>query len=420
MSLRLRLTTLFFLEFATWGAYLTSMGNYLASEGLGDTIGYFYSVQGWVSIFMPTLFGIIADRKIEAQRLLGISHLVSGALMMLVCYVGLTTPNVRFADIFPLYTLAVAFYMPTLGLANSASYTAMQGSGLDKVNDFPRIRIFGTVGFLVSMWMVDLMGFQQTPWQFLVSGAWGIALGLYAFTLPHCPVNTAEQKSQTWQERMGLDAFRLMKTPRMFLFFFFSMLLGVSLQITNGYASPFISAFGGLEEYRGAFFVDHANILISLSQMSETFCILLIPFFLKRYGIKVVMLISMSAWFFRFGFFGIGSPTWPGVAALTLSMVVYGVAFDFFNISGSLFVDSEVEPSRRSSAQGLFMLMTNGLGAAIGTLAAQLVVNHMVYSQSGAAEQMEGWRTSWYIFAAYSAVVCVAFAILFRGKKKEA
>lgn len=416
MALRLRLTTLFFLEFATWGAYLTSMGSFLASRGLGDTIGYFYSVQGWVSIFMPTLFGILADRRIEAQRLLGLSHLLSGVLMMCVCWVGLSGPELDFGDIFPLYALAVAFYMPTLGLSNSVAYTAMEGSGLDRVSDFPRIRIFGTIGFLVSMWAVDLLGFQRSAWQFMVSGSWGVLLGLYSFTLPRCGVRVGGERVG-WRERLGLDAFGLMRSRRMFTFFLFSMLLGVSLQITNGYAGPYISSFGALEEYRGSFFAEHANILISLSQMSETLCILLIPFFLKRYGIKAVMVISMCAWFLRFGFFGVGSPVMPGVLALVASMVVYGVAFDFFNISGSLFVDSEVEASRRSSAQGLFMLMTNGLGAAIGTLGAQAVVNHFVYGASDAVGQMEGWRISWLIFAGYSAVVCLAFVLSFRRGK---
>lgn len=416
MALRLRLTTLFFLEFATWGAYLTSMGSFLASRGLGDTIGYFYSVQGWVSIFMPTLFGILADRRIEAQRLLGLSHLLSGVLMMCVCWVGLSSPELDFGDIFPLYALAVAFYMPTLGLSNSVAYTAMEGSGLDRVSDFPRIRIFGTIGFLVSMWAVDLLGFQRSAWQFMVSGSWGVLLGLYSFTLPRCGVRVGGERVG-WRERWGFDAFGLMRSRRMFTFFLFSMLLGVSLQITNGYAGPYISSFGALEEYRGSFFAEHANILISLSQMSETLCILLIPFFLKRYGIKAVMVISMCAWFLRFGFFGVGSPVMPGVLALVASMVVYGVAFDFFNISGSLFVDSEVEASRRSSAQGLFMLMTNGLGAAIGTLGAQAVVNHFVYGASDAVGQMEGWRISWLIFAGYSAVVCLAFVLSFRRGK---
>lgn len=415
MTLSARLTLLFFLQFATWGSYLTSMGNYLGSVGLGSNIGYFYSVQGIVSLFMPTIFGILADRKIEAQRLLGLSHIVAGTLMMVVYYMCVSADAVSFSTIFPWYAMSVAFYMPTLGLSNSVAYTAMQQSGVDTVSDFPRIRIFGTVGFLVAMWAVDLLGFQQTPLQFLMSGAWGLAMGFYSFSMPRCPVS-ASASSQSWQERMGLDAFRLMRSPRMFLFFFFSMLLGVSLQITNGYASPFIASFGSLSEYEGAFFVDHANLLISLSQLSETLCILLIPYFLKRHGIKVVMIISMSAWFLRFGLFGVGSPAWPGVLALIVSMIVYGVAFDFFNISGSLFVDKEVEASKRSSAQGLFLLMTNGLGAAIGTLAAQAIVNHYVYDVSDPSAQMEGWRTSWFIFSAYSAVVCVAFALLFKGR----
>lgn len=394
------------------------MGNYLASVGLGEYIGYFYSVQGLVSIFMPTLWGILADRRVEAQRLLGLSHIAAGLLMFAVCFACQVSESVSFSVIFPIYAFSVAFYMPTLGLANSVSYTAMQGSGLDKVNDFPRIRIFGTVGFLVAMWSVDFIGFQQSPMQFLVSGIWGVALGLYAFTMPRCAVNR-EQDCQTWTRRLGLDAFGLLKSPRMLLFFFFSMMLGMALQITNGFASPFIDAFGSLDEYKGAFFVEHANLLISLSQISETLCILLIPFFLRRYGIKVVMLISMSAWFLRFGLFAIGAPSGPGVMALVLSMIVYGVAFDFFNISGSLFVDGEVEPSMRSSAQGLFMLMTNGLGAAIGTLAAQAVVNRFVYSVSDPVAQMEGWRLSWLIFSAYSLVVAISFAFVFEGGKAK-
>lgn len=394
------------------------MGNYLASVGLGEYIGYFYSVQGLVSIFMPTLWGILADRRVEAQRLLGLSHIAAGLLMFAVCFACQVSESVSFSVIFPIYAFSVAFYMPTLGLANSVSYTAMQGSGLDKVNDFPRIRIFGTVGFLVAMWSVDFIGFQQSPMQFLVSGIWGVALGLYAFTMPRCAVNR-EQDCQTWTRRLGLDAFGLLKSPRMLLFFFFSMMLGMALQITNGFASPFIDAFGSLVEYKGSFFVEHANLLISLSQISETLCILLIPFFLRRYGIKVVMLISMSAWFLRFGLFAIGAPSGPGVMALVLSMIVYGVAFDFFNISGSLFVDGEVEPSMRSSAQGLFMLMTNGLGAAIGTLAAQAVVNRFVYSVSDPVAQMEGWRLSWLIFSAYSLVVAISFAFVFEGGKAK-
>ena len=416
MGAKTRLIIMNWLQFAIWGAYLTSMGGYLGSIGLGENIGWFYSIQGIVSIFMPAIMGVVADRWIPAQRLLGICHLCSAILM---CYVGFIGSKlgecITFSDIFPVYTLAVAFYMPTLALSNSVSYIALDKAKLDTVKSFPPIRIFGTIGFIASMWIVDLMGLQHTPTQFYASATWGFILGVYAFSLPNCP--TSKDTSTSISDIFGLKSFALFKNARMRLFFIFSMLLGVSLQITNGYANPYISAFAIDSHYKDAFFVDHANLLISLSQISETLCILLIPFTLRRFGIKSVMLMAMIAWTFRFGLFAIGDPMFPGVLCLILSMIVYGIAFDFFNISGSLFVDKETDSSARSSAQGLFMLMTNGLGATIGTLAAQAIVNRFVYSESEPSLILEGWRYSWFIFAIYSAVVCLLFALLFKRKQ---
>ncbi|MCQ2200601.1 MAG: MFS transporter [Bacteroidales bacterium] len=415
-NIRLRLIVLSWLQFAIWGSYLTSMGSYLDRVNLGPDIAIFYSVQGIVSLFMPALMGIIADRWVRAERLLSFCHFVSAALMI---YLGITGirlgDDVTFMDLFPAYLAAVGFYMPTIALVNSASYTALKKYGLDTVKSFPSIRLFGTVGFIVSMIIVDLTGLQRTPGQFFVSAAWGIVMMFYALTLPKCPVNKGGQK-RSLSEAFGLTAFKLFKKRKMALFFLFSMLLGVSLQITNGYASPFISAFGNIEEYKGMFFVDHANILISLSQLSETLCILLIPFVLRRFGIKTIMLIAMLAWVGRFGFFAIGSPTFPGVLFIILSMIVYGVAFDFFNISGSLFVDNETDASMRSSAQGLFMMMTNGLGATIGMHIARLIVNNYVYSETDPELVMEGWKMCWTIFAGYSMVVTILFALIFKTK----
>ena len=404
-----------FLQFAIWGAYLTSMGRYLASVGLAENIGWFYAVQGVVSIFMPGLMGIVADRFVPAQRLLGLCHLLAGGFMGAAAVYGMQSgADVQMAVLFTLYTLSVAFYMPTLALSNSVAFNALTQEGKDTVKDFPPIRIFGTIGFICTMWVVDLLGYQATSEQFLVSAALGIVLGLYAQTLPACPVNKGGEK-KSLVEALGLDAFRLLSQRRMAVFFVFSMLLGVSLQITNGYANPFIGCFAEIPEYANTFGAQHANILISLSQVSETCCILLIPFFLKRFGIKRVMMIAMLAWVFRFGLFGVGNPG-SGVWMFVLSMVVYGVAFDFFNISGALFVEQEVPSGIRSSAQGLFMIMTNGLGAMVGTLSAQAVVNHFVYAVS-AAEQLDGWRTCWYIFAAYALVVLVLFTLVFRERK---
>ena len=417
MNAKVKLTVLNFMEFAVWGAYLTSMGTYLARVGMAGQIGWFYSVQGFVSLFMPALMGIVADRWMEAQRLLSLSHLLAGIFMLAASVYGYQTGDaVQFAPLFTLYTLSVAFFMPTIALSNSVAYSALDQAGLDTVKAFPPIRVFGTVGFIISMWIVDLGGMQSTSLQFGWSGLLSIVMAAYAITMPHCPVSTGSRKSLS--DALGLKAFALFRNYRMALFFIFSIFLGVCLQITNGFANPFITSFQNIDAFKDTFGVQHANILISLSQMSETLCILLIPFFLKRFGIKRVMLLAMLAWVLRYLFFAVGDPG-SGVAWFVLSMIVYGVAFDFFNISGSLFVDKETSLDIRNSAQGLFMMMTNGLGASIGTLSAQMVIDRYVNSLGANADPMsvwQGWNTCWYIFAGYALVVAVAFAIMFRYK----
>ncbi len=419
MNLKVRLTVMNFLEFAVWGAYLTSLGRYLMRIGMGENIGWFYSVQGLVSLFMPALVGIIADRWMQGQKVFSLCHLLAGVFMLGAAYYGYTAGDAAsFSVLFSLYTLSVAFFMPTIALANSVAYSALDGAGYDTVKAFPPIRVFGTVGFICSMWIVDWFGWQANATQFAFSGILSVVLAFYALTLPACPVNKSSQKS--FVDALGLRAFTLFKQKRMALFFIFSMCLGICLQITNGFANPFLMSFGSIPEYVNTFGVQHSNILISISQISETCCILLIPFFLSRFGIKKVMFIAMLAWVFRFGFFAVGNPG-SGVWLFVLSMIVYGVAFDFFNISGSLFVDKETDINIRSSAQGLFMMMTNGFGATIGTLSAQAVIDHYVFSlpqTTPGAEVIAGWNTCWYIFAGYALVVAVLFALFFKYEHK--
>lgn len=415
MGIKLRLVIMNFLQYAIWGAYLTSMGSYLVGVGLASHIGIFYAMQGIVSLFMPAVIGIVADRWIPAQRLLGFCHLLAALFMAAAGGYAMTSGDgVQFGVLFTLYALSVAFYMPTIALSNSVAYCVLEGAGLDTVKAFPPIRVWGTVGFICSMLLCDAAGFQTTYMQFLQCAVLGLILGFYAMTLPACPVSPAGDR-KSLVEALGLRAFTLFKQKRMALFFIFSMLLGVSLQITNGFANPFITSFRDIPEFASTFGANHANALISLSQVSETLCILLIPFFLKRFGIKNVMLMAMLAWVLRFGLFGLGNPG-GGVWMFILSMIVYGVAFDFFNISGSLFVNKETDVTIRSSAQGLFMIMTNGIGATIGTLGAQAVVNRLVYSQQNAAAQVAGWSQSWLIFAGYALVVALIFALVFRYK----
>lgn len=420
-SLKARLSILNFIEFAVWGAYLTSLGNFLFKEGLGSEIGWFYAMQGIVSLFMPSLVGIIADRWIQAQRMLSLCHLLAGVFMSIAGVYCLTAQTIAFGPLFTFYALSVAFFMPTIGLNNSVAFNALTRAGMDTVKDFPPIRIFGTIGFICAMLFVNFVGpddakFQTTYMQLFVSAVLSFIMVFYALTMPKCPVCTVPV-SGNWVDKLGLRAFTLFKQKKMAVFFLFSMMLGVSLQITNGYANPYITFFKDVPSYAGAWAAQNANALISLSQISETLCILLIPFFLKRFGIKGVMLMSMFAWVLRFGLFGTGNPE-EGVWMFVLSCIVYGIAFDFFNVSGGLYVDKETSSDIRSSAQGLFMIMTNGFGATVGTLAAMAIVNHNVVPSDPVEVQLEGWRTSWFIFAGYALVVGILFWIIFKDNKR--
>lgn len=415
---RFRLIVMNILQWAVWGAYLTSMGSYLVSVGLASKIGIFYAMQGIVSIFMPAIIGIIADKYVPAQRLLGFCHGIAGIAMLAAGYYGMNaSTEVSFGILFALYSLSVAFYMPTIALSNSVAYKILEKNGYNTVKAFPPIRVFGTIGFICAMLFVNFMKdadgiqFQHSYNQFLVSGFIGIAMLAYCFTLPNCPCGST-QKGGGLADALGLKAFSLMKNRHMATFFIFSMMLGVALQITNGFANPFISHFAELPQFADAWGAKNANALISISQVSETLGILLIPAAMSLFGIKKVMLIAMFAWVLRFGLFGLGDPG-SGVWMFILSMLVYGVAFDFFNISGSLYVNERTTESIQSSAQGLFMLMTNGIGATIGTLSAQAIVNKFVYNAAD-----PNWSMAWYIFAGYALVVALLFIIFFKDPGK--
>ena len=439
--IKLRLIVMNILQWAIWGAYLTSMGNYLVQVGLGPKIGLFYAMQGIVSIFMPALMGIVADKWLGATKTLALCQFIAGAAMLgaglyaASVESGAIAAGMKVAEMFSfplfmsLYTVSVAFYMPTIALSNSAAYGILEQNGYDTVKDFPPIRVFGTMGFIASMWIMNFCktsagtSFQFTYHQFIISGVIGLVLVLYCFTLPK--IKKAETQGQSLMDALGLSAFKLFRDRQMAIFFIFSMLLGVALQITNGYATPFISHFQGLPEFAESWGAKNATAIYSISQIAETLGILLIPFAMKKFGIKNVMLIAMLAWVLRFGLFGLGD-TGSGVWMLILSCIVYGVAFDFFNISGSLYVNERTSGSVQNSAQGLFMLMTNGIGATVGTLSAQAIVNHFTYSETVMVNgeemvfTMGDWSTCWYIFAGYALVVAILFFILFKAPAKDA
>ncbi|GHU63410.1 xanthosine permease [Bacteroidia bacterium] len=401
MSIKFRLTIVQFLEFFIWGSWLISFGNYMFSMGMGDKIGTLFATAGVASFIMPTIAGIIADRWLNAEKLFGILHLLGA------CFLCLASRTSEFNQLYLFMFLNALVFMPTIGLSYSVCYSVMAKNRMDMVKEFPPIRVWGTVGFIVAMWIVNLAEWGTSPNQLLLAAASALFLGIYAFTLPSSPPMKA-QKGSSIISVLGLDALALLKEKQMAIFFLFAILLGVCLQITNSYGSMFIGSFG--EAYPDSFAVKYNNIFLSLSQISEALFILVIPFFLRKFGIKTVILMSLGAWVLRFGFFGVGNPAGWGMLWLTLSMIIYGMAFDFFNISASLFIEKETPAKFRASAQGMLMMVTNGLGAIIGNYGAEKVINH--YTQNNVTD----WQTCWHLFAGYALVIGVLFALCFKYK----
>lgn len=446
MNIKFRLTLLSFLQFFVWGAWLITIANYWfgTKQWDGTKFGAVFSTMGIASVFMPTLVGIIADRWINAERIYGILHILYAAVLFYLPQV--TTPDTFFV----VMLLAMVFYMPTIALANSISYTLLKNNNYDVVKDFPPIRVWGTIGFIVAMWITNLSGNKASEFQFYIAGAVAVLLGLYSFALPACKPQKLISKDSSLVEVLGLNAFKLFGNYKMALFFIFSMFLGGALQLTNAYGDVFLSEFENFPKYADSFVVKYSTIIMSISQVSETLFILAIPFFLRKYGIKNVMLMSMFAWVLRFGLFSFGNPT-SGLWMIILSCIIYGMAFDFFNISGSLFVETNTNSKIRSSAQGLFMMMTNGFGAIIGSVSAGWAIDKFFTQKFSTADSLAGfldttvdnskfvefigkqgssivngtltkeiamkdWPHIWLAFAAYALVIAVLFALMFKHK----
>ncbi|HNX43287.1 MAG TPA: nucleoside permease [Bacteroidales bacterium] len=407
MNLKLRLIAMNFLQFFIWGSWLLTIGTYCfqTKKWSGTEFGAIFSTMGIASLFMPAIAGIIADRWINAERLYGIFHICGACILF-------TIPTLNSPDtLFWMMLLNMVFYMPTIALAITVAYTSLKKNDLDIVRDYPPIRVWGTIGFIVALWTISISKLEASPVQFYVSAGASLLLGLYAFTLPKCAPPAKGHKRDLASE-LGLNAFKLFKNPKMALFFIFSMLLGAALQLTNAYGDTFLHDFAKIPAYKDLIAVKYPAIIMSISQISETLFILAIPFFLRKFGIKKVMLFSMVAWVLRFGLFAYGNPA-DGLWMIVLSCIIYGMAFDFFNISGSIFVETQIDPSIRASAQGLFMMMTNGFGAFFGSRISGIVIDKYYKT-----DDLFNWHGIWIAFAAYSLVIAVLFAILFKHKHK--
>jgi len=406
MSIKFRLTLMSYLQFFVWGAWLITIGTYCfhAKGWTGAQFGAIFSTLALSSLFMPALTGIIADKWLNAEKLYGILHICYGLILFYVPKVN--DPDTLYWVIFG----AMICYMPTISLSNSIAYHILKDNKFDVVKVFPPIRVWGTIGFISAMWITNLSGSKANSNQFLIAGAVAIVLGIYSFTLPKCPPQKTIAKDASFIEQLGLNAFKLFANYKMALFFIFSMFLGAALQLTNMYGDSFLDDFRNIPQYADSFVVKYSTIIMSISQISETVFILTIPFFLKRFGIKKVMLFSMLAWVLRFGLFSFGNPE-EGLWMIIASCIVYGMAFDFFNISGSLFIETTTDSSIRSSAQGLFMMMTNGIGAYLGSTISGFLIDKYYVTPEG-----KNWHGIWLTFAVYSLIVAVLFAIMFKHK----
>ena len=406
MSIKLRLTIMSFLQFFVWGAWLITVGNYwfATKQWSGAEFGAIFSTLGISSIIMPAITGIIADKLINAEKLYGVLHILGGLALLYIPQVD--DPTTFYYVIFA----AMLCYMPTISLSNSVAYNILKTNNYDVIKVFPPIRVWGTIGFIAAMWITNLTDNKASSNMFYISAFAAFALGIYSFTLPKCPPQKLISEKASVFEKLGLNAFKLFGTYKMALFFLFSMFLGAALQLTNMYGDVYLSEFSKVPEYADSFVVKYSTIIMSISQISETLFILAIPFFLKRFGIKQVMLISMLAWVLRFGLFAYGNPV-DGLWMIIMSCVVYGMAFDFFNISGSLFIETTTDSKIRSSAQGLFMMMSNGFGAFFGGLLSGMAIDKF-FTHDGVRD----WHNIWLSFAGYALVIAVAFAVLFKHK----
>lgn len=411
MNVKFRLTLMNFLQFFIWGSWLITIGVYWFQnkQWSGSEFGVIFSTMGIASIFMPALAGIVSDRWINAEKLLGIMHILGSMVLFSLPLVDNPT------TFFWVILLNMIFYMPTLSLSITVAYTALKNNNKDVIKDYPPIRIWGTIGFIAALWVVSLTGNEASSNQFYIASSVSLFLGVYAFTLPKCAPLAKKTDTQSFVDALGLRAFSLFRQGSFAIFFLYSMLLGAALQLTNAYGDTFLHDFKNVPAYADLLAVKYPAIIMSISQISETLFILAIPFFLRKFGIKYVMLFSMLAWVLRFGLFAFADPA-GGLWMIILSCIIYGMAFDFFNISGSLFVETQVDAKMRGSAQGLFMMMVNGFGALFGSFTSGWIIEHFFTH----ADQSKDWTNIWITFAVYTLVLAVTFPFVFKYKHTAA
>ena len=403
-TITIRLSVMMFLQFFIWGGWFVTLGTFLGGTlgASGGEIGMAFSTQSWGAIIAPFIIGLIADRFFNAERILGILHLVGAVLMYLMYQSG------DFASFYPYVLGYMIAYMPTLALVNSVSFGQMK----DPAKEFGKIRVWGTIGWIVAGLVISYV-FSWDSQQaiadgmlrntFMLCAIASAALGVYSFTLPATPPASKGQEASGLGELLGFDALSLLKDKNFLVFFLSSVLICIPLAFYYQNANPFLTEIG----------VENATGKMTLGQVSEVLFMLALPVFLNRFGIKLTLMLGMAAWVLRYALFALGDAD-GGVMLLIVGIALHGICYDFFFVSGQIYTNAKATEQCKSAAQGLITLATYGVGMLVGFWVAGQVTDAYV------TDAGHDWAPIWYFPAGFALAVLVIFVLLFKGEKVEA
>ena len=400
----LRLSIMMFLQFFIWGGWFVTLGTYLSNtlQANGGQIGMAFSTQSWGAIIAPFIVGLIADRFFNAERILGLLHLVGAALMYFMYQAS------DFASFYPYVLAYMIAYMPTLALVNSVSFGQMD----DPSKQFGKVRVWGTVGWIAAGLMISYVFSWDSAQSiadgmlkntFLLCSIASLALGVFSFTLPKTPPQSGD-KAVGLRDVLGLDALALLKDKNFFVFFLSSVLICIPLAFYYQNANPFLTEIG----------VENATGKMTLGQVSEVLFMLALPIFLNRFGIKLTLVIGMAAWVIRYALFAFGNAD-DALFMLILGIALHGICYDFFFVSGQIYTNAKAGEAIKSAAQGLITLATYGVGMLVGFAVAGAITDTYTLADGG-----HSWQQVWLFPAAFAAVVLVLFALLFKSEKVDA
>ena len=393
-AIRVKLSTMMFLEFFIWGAWFVTMGTYLANtlHASGVQNANAYASQAWGAILAPFIVGLIADRYFSAQKILGILHIMGAGVLYYASVVD------NFAAFYPNILLYLIIYMPTIALANSVAFKQLTNPN----KEFPFIRIFGTAGWIVGGTIIGILDWEHKgllALTFKMASVASLALGLFSFTLPDTPPAKSGKKV-TFGDIIGLDAIGLLKRRSYLVFFIASVAICIPLAFYYNFTNPFLNEIG----------MKRAAVVQTLGQYSELFFMALMPFLFVRLGVKKMLALGMLGWALRYAFFAYGD-TGNNYWMLIAGIVIHGVCYDFFFVAGQIYTENHAGERFKSSAQGFITLATYGVGMLVGYYMSGPIVDHWVTSPKS-----HNWQSIWLIPGAIAVVVLILFLLFFQDK----